>query len=118
MTTRKIFETTLPDGKKTELYGKGTGDQEIHIDGAWGLMISSGNCKINLYTLVPTEDHDVERREVAARITMSIPTLFALRDFFDAQVKFLQELQESGDGVVPDKAKSKPKSPTSRKRNK
>ena len=83
MTVRRIFKSKLPDGVEAHLYSKEVGDLEIHIDGAWGLTFTRGTCKINLYTIVPTEEEGVERREVAARITMLLPTLFAMRKFFN-----------------------------------
>ena len=95
MSPRKIFETELPDGGKAHLYGSEAGDQEIHIDGAWGFTFASGACKINLYTIAPTAEKNLERREVVARITMVVPTLFALRDYLDRQCKMLEK-----DGIV------------------
>lgn len=92
MTVRQIFETPIDDGKTARLFGKEAGDAEIHIDGAWGLTYTgAGTCKINLYTVAPNEDNNIERREVAARLTMTAQTMFALRDYLDSNCKTLQE---------------------------
>ena len=91
MTVRKIFKKKLSDTVEAHLYSKEDGDQEIHIDGAWGLTYTRGICKINLYTVVPTEEEGVERREVAARITMAVPTFFAMRKLFNQLCDALEE---------------------------
>jgi hypothetical protein len=84
------------------------GDQEIHIDGAWGLTYTAGTCKINWYTVAPVSDDQIERREVAVRITMGAPTLFALRGLLETQSKSLEErgvvmLIEASDDEAADK---------------
>lgn len=113
MTMRKLFTTDLPDGKKAHLYEKEGGDQEIYIDGAWGFTFTQGACKLNLYTVVPTAEQGIERREVAARITMFAPTFFALRDFLIRQCEFLEEQFEerledqTGDDADEESKKSK-----------
>ena len=91
MTVRRIFASKISDTEEAHLYGKEAGDQEIHIDGAWGLTYIRGICKINLYTIVPTAEEGVERREVAARITMVVPTLLAMRQFFNELCDTLEE---------------------------
>ena len=92
MTARKIFSQTQPDGTEVHLYGKDDGDNEIHIDGAWGLTYINGACKINLFSTAPTEPkNSIERREVAVRIVMAVPTVFALKDYLVDQCKHLQE---------------------------
>jgi len=80
------------EGEQTvELFGKESGDLEIHIDGAWGFTYVSGACKINLYTVAPTSEENYERREVVARVSMVPPVFFAMRDFLDQQCKRLEE---------------------------
>lgn len=91
MTVRRIFETQLDDGKTALLIGKESGDTEIHVDGAWGMTFAGGICKISLFSVAPEEDPNIERREVAARLTMSAQTLFAFKEFFDRQCKTLLE---------------------------
>ncbi len=91
MSSRKIFSAQEGD-LKMELYGKESGDLEIHIDGAWGLTYAGGACKINLYTIAPTTEDNYERREVVARITMLPQVLFALKSYLDRQCKRLLEM--------------------------
>ena len=90
MSSRKIF-SELEGDRRIELFGKESGDLEIHMDGAWGFTFVGGACKINLYTVAPTAEENYERREVVARITMLPPTLFAMKDYLDQQCKRLQE---------------------------
>lgn len=90
MSSRRIF-SLLEGDKKIELYGKESGDLEIHIDGAWGFTYVGGACKINFYTVVPTSEENFERREVVTRITMLPQVLFAMRDYLDQQCKRLEE---------------------------
>lgn len=92
MASRKVFEMELPDGKTAILYGNDAGDNEIFIDGMWGLTYSSaGICKIHLYTTAPEANDRVERREVVTRLTMAALTLFAVRDFLIDNCKQLEE---------------------------
>ena len=90
MSSRRIFSRQEGD-QKIELYGKESGDLEIHIDGAWGFTFVGGACKINLYTVAPSSEENYERREVVARITMFPPVLFAMRTYLDQQCKRLEE---------------------------
>lgn len=90
MSSRRIFSMSGGD-QKIELYGKESGDLEIHMDGAWGFSFVNGACKINLYTVVPTSEDNYERREVVARITMLPPVLFAMSKYLDQQCKRLEE---------------------------
>ena len=90
MSSRRIFSMSEGD-KNIELYGKESGDLEIHIDGAWGFTYVGGACKINLYTVAPTSEENYERRDVVARITMLPPVLYAMRDYLDQQFKRLEE---------------------------
>lgn len=91
MSSRKIFETVLPDGRKSCLYGNETGDKEVYIDGVWGFTFTNGTCKLNLFTIAPVEDPKFERREVAIRVSMQASTMFALRDFLNNQCRVLEE---------------------------
>ena len=90
MSSRKIF-SVLEGEQRTELFGRESGDLEIHMDGAWGFTYVNGACKINLYTVAPTLEKNYERREVVARLTMFPPMLFAMRDYLDQQCKRLEE---------------------------
>lgn len=90
MSSRKIF-SVLEGEQRIELFGRESGDLEIHMDGAWGFTYVNGACKINLYTVAPTSEENYERREVVARITMPPPMLFAMRDYLDQQCKRLEE---------------------------
>ena len=90
MSARKIFD--LKDDERTlQLYGDEAGDPEIYIDGAWGFMATHGICKVTTYTIAPTEEPNFERREVAVRLTMTLPVLFALRDFLNMQCKKIED---------------------------
>lgn len=100
MTVRKIFTTTMPDGRQAELYGKEVGDLEIYVDGAWGITASPTGVKINFFTVTPTEEAN-ERREVVARLVMSLNVFFQLREFLDIQCK---KLEEGGMVVQVDRA--------------
>lgn len=92
MTERLIFESRLDDDRTARLFGKEAGDTEIHVDGAWGLTYTGGGtCKINLYTVAPNEDSEIERREMVARVTMTTQTMFALKDYLDKNCKILLE---------------------------
>jgi hypothetical protein len=103
MTVRKIFESVEDDSKRAELFGKEVGDPEIHVDGAWGLTYVNGICKLNFYTVTSNTDENIERREVAVRISMILPTFVALRDLL---IKQCDTLAEKGvlDPVAPPKA--------------
>lgn len=90
MSSRRIF-SELDGERKIELFGKESGDLEIHMDGAWGFTYVNGACKINLYTVAPTSEENYERREVVARITMLPSMLLAMRDYLDQQCKRLEE---------------------------
>ena len=90
MSSRKIF-SILEGEKRLELFGKESGDLEIHMDGVWGFTYVGGACKINLYTVVPSSGDNYERREVVARITMLPPMLFAMKEYLDQQCKRLEE---------------------------
>lgn len=109
MSAHKIFESK--DGDRTiHLYGDEAGDPEIYIDGAWGFMAAQGMCKITTYTTAPTEEPNFERREVAARLTMTLPVLYALRDFLNKQCKRLDDAaQEIEAAAEKESAKSKKK---------
>lgn len=91
MTVRKIFNLKEESGRIVELFGNETGDPEIYIDGAWGFNFVNGICKITTFTVTPTIEPDHERREVAARILMTPPVLFALRDYLIRQCKVIEE---------------------------
>jgi len=96
--SRVIFERE-EDGRQVRLIGSADGDQELYIDGAWGLTVTSGGiCKINLFTVAPETDGS-ERREVVARLAMPVRTLFALKDFIAAQCDRL--IQEGVVGEQP-----------------
>lgn len=90
MSSRRIFSMTEGE-RKIELFGKESGDLEIHMDGVWGFTYVGGACKINLYTVVPSSEDNYERREVVARITMLPPMLFAMKEYLDQQCKRLKE---------------------------
>ena len=89
--TRIIFEKDDGDGRTIKLYGKDTGDLEIFVDGAWGLTFINGVCKLNLFTVAPDAEGEPERREVAARISMALPTFFSLRDLLVSQCEDLEQ---------------------------
>ena len=80
----------MANGQQAELYGKEFGDLEIYVDGAWGVTASSTGIKINFFTTIPTEE-PIERREVAARLVMSLNVFYQLREFLDIQCKKLEE---------------------------
>lgn len=120
MTVRKIFETKEESGRIVELYGNETGDPEIYIDGAWGFTYVNGVCKITTYTVVPTAEPNHERREVAARIIMSLPVIFALKDYLIGQCKRLEEQipSLSSEDLEIQTAKEPTKKPAKRKKKK
>lgn len=91
MAARLLFEESLPDGKTAQLFGDDVGDNEIWIDGAWGLTVVGGICKINLYTIAPEANSEFERREVCARLTMSPILMVQLRDLLSGNIKLLEE---------------------------
>ena len=90
MSSRKIF-SKLEGEKRLELFGKESGDLEIHVDGAWGVAYTNGICKLQFYTVAPIIEEKYERREVAVRIAMVAPIFFGLRDYLIEQCKRLEE---------------------------
>ncbi|MGR3342618.1 MAG: hypothetical protein ACU0DI_05230 [Paracoccaceae bacterium] len=90
MSERLILERTEPNGLQIKLYGKDEGDEEIYIDGAWGMLTSGVTAKINLYKVAMSFDEGVERREVVARLVMPIPTMLSLRDYLINQCDRIQ----------------------------
>jgi len=88
---RQIFS----DDQGNVLFGRSEGDLEIYVDGIWGLASTGINVKVIFYTRgLNTDGKNVipgERREVAVRLTTSIPNFVAIARYFMDQAKKLEE---------------------------
>jgi len=116
MTDRKIFEKKLDDGRREELYENEGGSPEIFIDGAWGAAIGTdGIFKINLFTRGISSDLNVERREVAARLTMTGVTLSSLAKFLNERVQDMVEHGIDFQKAESSQEKSSPPQPRGKK---
>ncbi len=110
MTSRKIYQKKSDGkGKASALFTKEGGEPEIFVDGAWGVLYGNGVCKINLYSTAATDpEENIERREVAVRLVMSVITMRQLADFFATNVKKIEDrINELSEGKE-EKKKKKP----------
>ena len=126
MSERQIFS----DDQGNVLFGRSEGDLEIYVDGIWGMASTGVNVKVVFYTRgLNSDGKNVipgERREVAVRLTASIPNFIAIARYFMDQAKKLEEqtappseVQELIDQLERERqeksAPSKKKTPTRKK---
>lgn len=104
MTDRLIarLENQPPEGKTAELYDRGGPSVELYVDGIHGMGSSELTVKINWYTrgLDLVESDNVERRELACRMVMSIPVFFSVVEFLGPAAEELRK-RLGATGSVP-----------------
>lgn len=82
----RIISRTGEGARTFELVGKPGGDPELFIDGIHGFMALGAHVKMNLYSVALSGTEGVERREVAARLVMTIPSFLAIARYFNDRV--------------------------------
>ena len=90
MARRLLFETIdestgkTQKGRTVHLYENDDHNPEVFIDGMQGLAAFGHVVKINCFTRgakLPTEEDEVEERDVACRLVMGVETFLAISDW-------------------------------------